>query len=175
MNHSREPMTDAKLVLPTLFALTVALGLVGVVDTRPARAQATTVATNVRIPLPQPFQVFIPCAAGGAGELVDFSGTLHVLVHSTLDGSGGFHAKTHFQPQGVTGVGLTTGDIYQGTGGTQNQFNGSVGEESTFVDNFRLIGHGPDNNLLLHEMLHATVNANGVATASVSNFSVECR
>jgi hypothetical protein len=119
--------------------------------------------------------VFVPCAAGGAGELVDLSGTLHVLLHTTLDGSGGFHAKTHFQPQGVVGVGLTTGDIYQGTGATQNHLNGSVGEESTFVDNFRLIGPGPGNNLLLHETVHVTVNANGVVTALVSNFSVECR
>jgi len=175
MHSSREQMIDAKSVMSTLLTLSIALGLVGVVGARPGLAQATTVTTSVRIPLPQPFQVFVPCAAGGAGELVDLDGTLHVLLHTTLDGSGGFHAKTHFQPQGVVGIGLTTGDIYQGTGATQNHLNGTVGEESTFVDNFRLIGHGPGDNLLMHQTLHATVNANGVATALVSNFRVECR
>jgi len=174
MRSSREQRIDARPVISRLLTFSIALGLVAVVGARPAPAQATTMTTSVRIPLPQPFQVFVPCAAGGAGELVDLSGTLHVLFHTTLDGNGGFHSKTHFQPQGVVGTGLTTGDTYQGTGATQSQFNGAVGEESTFVDNFRLIGQGPGNNLLLHETFHATVNANGVATAFVSSFRVEC-
>jgi hypothetical protein len=175
MNGSRELARDAKSVMSRLLTLAVALGLVGVAGLRPALAQATTVTTSVRIPLPQPFRVFVPCAAGGTGEIVDLSGTLHVLLHTTLDGSGGFHAKTHFQPQGVTGVGLTTGDTYQGTGVNQNQFNGTVGDESTSVENFRIIGHGPGNNFLVHETLHTTVNAHGVVTAFVSNVSVECK
>jgi hypothetical protein len=175
MNSSRELMMDAKSVRSTFLMLAAALGLAGVVGTRPALAQADTVTTSVRIPLPQPFQVFVPCAAGGTGELVDLGGTLHVLFHTTLDGSGGFHAKTHFQPQGVTGIGLTTGDAYQGTGVNQDQLNGNVGEEYTLIDNFRIIGHGPGHNFLLHETLHTTVNANGVVTAFVSNVSVECK
>jgi hypothetical protein len=168
-------MMAAQWALSRVLTLAVALGLVGLAGAGSALAQATAVTTSVRIPLPQPFQRFVPCAAEGAGELVDLSGTLHVLIHTTLDGSGGFHAETHFQPQGVTGIGLTTGDIYQGTGVNQNEFNGTVGEESTSVDNFRIVGHGPGNNFLLHETLHATVNANGVVTAFVSNFRVECR
>jgi hypothetical protein len=158
-----------------LLTMAVALGLAGAVSAPGVLAQASAVTTSARIPLPQPFQRLVPCAAEGSGELVDLSGTLHVLFHTTLDGSGGFHSKFHFQPQGVTGLGLTTGDVYQGTGVNQGQINGTVGEESTFVDNFRLIGHGPGNNFLLHETVHVTVNANGVVTALVSNFSVECR
>jgi hypothetical protein len=107
--------------------------------------------------------------------LVDLSGTLHVLFHTTLDGNGGFHTLIHRQPQGVTGIGLTTGDIYQGTGVTETHLNGVVGEEQTVVNNFRLIGHGPGNNFLLHGTMHVTVNANGVATAYVSDLAVECR
>lgn len=140
-----------------------------------AATSATTETSTFSFPLPQPFVRLVPCAAGGAGELVDLSGTLHLLMHTTVDGRGGFHARLLIHPRGVTGVGLTTGDIYQGTGGTQTQFNGNVGEENTFVDNFRLIGGGPDNNLLMHQTVHATVNANGEVTATVSNISVQCR
>lgn len=175
MSRSRALTMDARPVTSKFLVLAIAAGLIGTAGAPTALAQATAATTSVRIPLPQPFQRFVPCAAGGAGELVDLSGTLHVLFHTTLDGRGGFHAKSHFQPQGVTGIGLTTGDVYQGTGVTQEQLTGAVGEEYTRIDNFRLIGVGPDNNLLIHDTLHFTVNANGVVSAYVSNYSVECR
>lgn len=175
MSGSRKRVMDTKSVMSRLLTLAVALGLVGLVGIRPALAQADTVTTSVRIPLPQPFQRLVPCAAEGAGELVDLSGTLHLLFHTTLDGSGGFHTRFLANPQGVTGIGLTTGDIYRGTGMSGEEFNGTVGEEHTRIDNFRLIGPGPGNNFLMHQTLHTTVNANGVATAYVSNFTVECR
>src|SRR5437016_12506632 len=72
------------------------------------------VITNVSVPVNIP--VFIPCAAGGTGELVVLSGDLHVLVRFTRSKSGGVHAAAHFQPQGISGVGQTTGEKYQGTG-----------------------------------------------------------
>jgi hypothetical protein len=62
--------------------------------------------------------VFIPCAAGGAGEIVDLTGPLHTLISFTINGNNvsGFF---HFQPQGISGSGVTTGAKYQGTGSTQ--------------------------------------------------------
>ena len=51
----------------------------------------------------------------------------------------------------------------------QNSFN------QTFVNNFRIVGQGTDNNFLVHQTFHVTVNANGMLTALVNNFSVECR
>ncbi len=139
----------------------------------PIQAQATTVTTSFKEPLDMP--AFIPCANGGTGESVWLSGYLHVLFHTTLDGSGGFHTKAHFNPQGVRGTGMVTGDKYQGTGVTQDKFNGKVGDQSTYINNFRIIGQGAGNNYLAHETFHITVNANGEVTAFVDNFSVECK
>jgi hypothetical protein len=48
--------------------------------------------------------VFIPCAAGGAGEVVDLSGPLHTLVSMTINGNN-VSGYFHFQPQGIVGVG----------------------------------------------------------------------
>ena len=31
--------------------------------------------------------VFVPCAAGGAGEIVDLSGPLHTLISFTINGN----------------------------------------------------------------------------------------
>jgi hypothetical protein len=121
--------------------------------------------------------VFVPCAAGGVGELVDLSGPLHTLVSFTENDknvSGYFHS----QPQGISGTGESTGDKYQGTGVTQESFETSFqnGQANlTFVNNFRIIGQGPKNNFLVHETLHLTFNANGTLTVSHDNFSGACR
>ncbi len=173
MNITRSLMMSAKPVISMLIALAVALGLIGVSGAAPALAKATTFIDNVQVPVNIP--VFIPCASGGAGEIVDLSGTFHVLFHATIDDSDGYHSKFHVQPQGVSGTGLTTGDKYQGTGVIQDAINDKVGSESTFVSNFKIIGQGSGNNLLVHENFHVTVNANGEVTAFVDDFSVECK
>ena len=121
--------------------------------------------------------VFIPCAAGGAGEVVDLSGPLHTLISYTINNND-VSGKFHFQPQGITGVGEASGVKYQATGVTQETFKTSLmnGQANlSFVNNFRIIGQGPANNLLVHETLHITVNADGTATVVHDNFSVECK
>ena len=138
--------------------------------TQPAQAEVTT---NLKVPVN--IGVFIPCAASGAGEVVFLTGTLHVLLRLTIDNGGGIHAGAHFQPQGIRGFGQTTGDKYQGTGVTQNEFNATVGVEETVINNFRVIGQGTGNNFLVHETFHITINANGDVTAFVDNLSVDCR
>src|SRR5439155_348210 len=54
--------------------------------------------------------VFVPCAAGGAGEIVDLSGPLHTLITFTINGNN-VSGKAHFQPQGIVGSGETIGAI----------------------------------------------------------------
>jgi hypothetical protein len=136
---------------------------------------ASTITTNQQVPFAQ--IVIVPCANNGAGEPVLISGTLHILQHQTVSDAGNVHVKVHFQPQGAGGVGLITGDAYRATGVTQEEFNinGPLPITDTFINNFRIIGQGPDNNLLVHQTIHITINANGELTAEVVNTSVECR
>ena len=121
--------------------------------------------------------IFIPCAAGGAGETVDLTGPLHTLITFTVNGNNvsGFF---HFQPQGISGTGETTGAKDQATGVTQESFKNSLQNgqaNETFVNNFRIIGQGPGNNFLVHETLHFTINADGAVTVSHDNFSADCK
>jgi hypothetical protein len=116
--------------------------------------------------------------ACGSGEVIDLSGTLHVLSRIGSDGNGGLHATFHFQPMGVAGVGRTTGTKFRGTGVTRSSQNVSGSGYpivATDVNNFRIIGQGPGNNQHMHAVTHATINANGVMTADVDLFSDECR
>lgn len=122
--------------------------------------------------------VFVPCAANGAGELVDLSGPLHTLITFTINGNN-FSGTAHFQPKGVSGIGETTGDKYQATGVTKDSsFKGSFQNgqfTQTFVNNFRIIGQGPGNNFLVHENAHVTFNANGTVTVVYDNFRAVCK
>jgi hypothetical protein len=156
--------------------LLVLSGLVAVlsfaVASSSSGAPASSFTANTFTPID--LVVFVPCANGGAGELVELSGTLHDLFSITVNGNS-LHVKVHDQPQGVSGTGLTTGDKYQATGVTQEEFNTSFGVQDTFINNFRIIGQGNGNNLLVHENFHITINANGTVTALHDTFSIDCK
>jgi hypothetical protein len=147
--------------------LAAALVIFGLGLPTPTRAE---VLNNAKIPFA--VTVFIPCVP----EFVVLTGELHTLIAQEVDSDGGIHVKTHFQPQGISGVGPVTGAKYQGTGVTQEHTNdhSSGAFEDTFVNNFRMIGQGPGNNLLVHTTFHVTVDANGVVTALVLNDSTDC-
>ena len=121
-------------------------------------------------------EVFVPCANNGAGEVVKLTGPLHILIVSNINGQN-ITGVSHFQPMGVQGTGQTTGMLYTATGITFDQFSGSLVNglyTETFINNFRIIGQGPGNNLQIHQTFHVTFSANGDAVASVDNTSVDC-
>jgi hypothetical protein len=81
-------------------------------------------------------------------------------------------------PQGVTGIGQTTGDHHQGTGVTQQMFSGRFTDGSsviTAVNNFRIIGHGLGSNFVIHENYRLTIDANGDVTVVHGNFGTDCK
>jgi hypothetical protein len=161
--------------LPLLVVLLLTV-LFSLVFATPAGAKTSTFTASVKIPIA--FPTFVPCALRGAGEVVDLSGTLHDVFHITLQTNGRFHVTGHDNPQGVIGIGETSGDTYHGTGVTLFHQNGTArGFPFTFtsVNNFRIIGPGPGNNFMVHENFHVTVNANGTVTAFVDNFRVTCK
>jgi hypothetical protein len=152
-------------------------------DSSPAGAQDqgsapsfAVISRTISQRIPVDILVFIPCANGGAGELVHLSGSLHDLFHLTMHPNGRFTLKTHDQPQGISGQGEITGDLYHATGVTQETItNGVVGVTDTFINNFKIIGPGPGNNFLVHETFHVTVNANGTLTVSLDHVTVDCK
>ena len=154
--------------------LTLGIALLTLSLAAVAFSQAIAITTNDFVPFS--LLAFVPCANGGAGELVLVEGTLHLQDHITINGNRA-SIKTHAQPQGAGGVGLTTGDTYNAVGVTQEQdsiplINGAF--EFTFVNNFRIIGQKTGNNLQVHQTVHVTVDANGNVTTVVDNQSITC-
>jgi hypothetical protein len=124
----------------TLVAL-CALGLFASV----AAAQAAP-ATNTTVSYA--YSGFVPCANGGAGELLTGTIDAHILETST---------STDFQARGSL-VGSVTGDTYrlEATEHVTDVTNANDRGSLTYVNRYRLIGPGPGNNLVVRETAHIT-------------------
>jgi hypothetical protein len=111
-----------------------------------------------------------------AAEAIQLSGTLLAEFSFTETSGGNVEIGFHFNPQGITGVGLTSGATYHATGETLGtttvRANGGISD--TFVNNFKIIGEGSAQNFLETEIVHLTVNAKGEVTASVEKSMLRC-
>jgi hypothetical protein len=134
--------------------------------------------SSSELTVPWSATLWISCASGGAGESVALSGQIVIRSHETVDEEGGTHLWTHVRPSGVVGVGTTSGRVYRGTGGTyEGIVEASDGDPSvyTLVNNFRIIGQGPSNNMLVHIVVHQSWNSAGELVADVDLSSNTCR
>ena len=110
------------------------------------------------------------------GDVIHISGTLLSIFTVTTTPSGGFVVSSHFQPQGIKGVDLTTGTPYVATGLTRDILvvSPSGGSTETFVNRFHIQATRGAQSFIVSEVFHITVNANGDVTAFVDNFSSTC-
>jgi len=155
--------------------LNTASGNTGVSAFNTSNASALAVTSNDKVETD--IAVSIPCANAGAGETIQLSGSLHIVFHTTVNGNN-FVSKSHYQPQGISGVSELTGEKYQATGGTQEVFSGSFVNgkfADTYTNNFRIVGQGTGNNYLVHETFHLTVNANGTVSTTFDKLSIDCK
>jgi len=155
------------------FAVLAVVVLGALASVTAAQAGNTTI-TNEQIPVS--FTDLVPCAAGGAGELVDFTGTIHVVSRVTINGNRE-SASFHENYQGLKGVGETTGDTYVGNAeenGSQNLSLNNGQAESSFQLHINYNGQGSAPNFSENAVEHITINANGDVTVSFTNFSIDC-
>jgi hypothetical protein len=127
------------------------------------------VATDESIPVS--FTLADPCT----GELIAFSGNIHVTSSTTTNSSGGIVVSQHINYQGVSGVGLISGD-YRLTG-TENDktllTNGA--DVVTQEDSFNIISEGSSPNSLMKTLFHVTYNADGTVTTVFDDFRLVCQ
>jgi hypothetical protein len=163
--------TRRRLMWPALLLVPLLLLTVG-----PAPAQAVETTTRIiRVPLDIAF--FLPCANGGAGEIIHLSGTITSVYHVTIGEPSGSHIQSIEVQQHVSGVGETTGDHYVSTFVNLFNYNDRFGEPpitSTQEVVFRITGPGPGNDALLRITNHSTINANGTITVAFDTFTAEC-
>lgn len=135
---------------------------------------ATTSTTSVQIPI----NFILPAGfAGCTEEPIQFTGTLHIVMHFTTSASGRSLSHLSFNDLNFAGVGLETGAKYRRTGATTQteQVDGPLPIVVTITDAFNFIGQGSAPNLLIHTTFHVTVNANGEVTAEIDDFRLDCK
>jgi hypothetical protein len=168
MNKPSGMQTKGQTIKRALVLLTLATaGMVAGVTA--AQAEVTT---NEQVALH--FAGYVPCANGGAGEILSGTIDVHNLITSTANAN---HVSDQFQfqPHGSM-IGTISGDTYRVTGvtrgtSTENLQNGQY--TLTYVNTFQLIGPGPSNNLLVHEIAHITRNGDDVIVQH-DNLSIDC-
>jgi hypothetical protein len=128
---------------------------------------------NLRFPISD--TVFDPCT----GEVVDLSGTAHVVSDLTINDNHGslmFHSNA-----AESGVGESTGAAYTLLGNFSDHLEGSFvnGQftQTTVIRNLRLVTAGGGNNYFaFDDTFHATVNANGDVSVEFDHLTPDgCR
>ena len=147
--------------------LSAALAVSLFVVTRMARAD-NFAQENIAIS----FVDFSPCT----GELILFSGNLHLVEHVTFDKAGGVHVGIHENYNDVSGVGLTSGTVYHATGVYNDNYtfgNGVYTETSN--EQVKYIASGGGNNFKFNFLFHITAHPDGTITSFVDTFSIACQ
>ncbi|HYE66636.1 MAG TPA: hypothetical protein VD966_13695 [Pyrinomonadaceae bacterium] len=129
------------------------------------QAQSLSAATSNLIPL------YALRSNDCTGEIVELSGTIHLVSQQQPDGS----IVGHFNYQQVRGVGLTSGVTYRVSTVDHFRLSAPFPSSITSVGSFHLISQGPGGNLLVHDLFRIAVNANGEITVSIDDLSLECR
>ena len=119
--------------------------------------------------------LFIPCANGGAGEDVTLTGTVRI-VRQGINNNQRFTFTLHAIPDGVTGVGLSTGDNFTAIGGSQETVTGTIeygGQYSaTYIQQMRFTGQGI--SFIVKYKFHVTVTSNGEISTRIDEEKIEC-
>jgi len=126
-----------------------------------------------KTPIEATFTESDPCF----GELIQVSIRQQLIVHESVDATGGTHFHFVVNDKGSTATGLTTGATWRQVGATRvgENIRGTAPLAATVVNVLNFIGTGATPNLLIHQVIHLTVNAQGVLTAEVDRSTVACR
>jgi hypothetical protein len=123
-----------------------------------------------------PFEetLFVPCANGGAGENVTLTGITN-FVYQMRWNDQGFSLVYHANSHGVTGVGVSSGETFVGTDGTQGSVMGSwVNNQwiGTTIEQMRIIGN--NTRYIVKYKYHLIVTPDGNVTVSTSEKTIDC-
>ena len=106
------------------------------------------------------------------GEIVDITDH-RVFDIFQVENANGFHLQFRVTDFG-TGVGRNTGAEYRFNAVSLATFNGNANEITTQFRDVVMVGQGQTPNLVIKEVVHIVVNANGDITADVDTLRIDC-
>ncbi len=151
-------------------AATVAAAVILATRSAPAPASAEGELVNVTLNIPADVRQN-PCN----GEFVNLSGRLHIVFSVRTDSQGGYHV-TQQTDEAARGTGLTSGDTYVGSDNKMESWDAKppFPQVYTTTHSILLASNGNAPNFLFLYVLHTTVTAAGVPSATVDQFQTKC-
>jgi len=147
----------------TVAACVILATFVAIVGARPASA----LILHTTFPLVGTFPN--PCT----GELIAFTGDVHVLIGQFIDGTGALELTLHSNFQGVTGTGLMTGATYQIPSDSRQIMSlGLPPVTVTQSNDFRVVGR--TDNFTGRLPLAVTISTAGGVSANVRPLQLVC-
>jgi hypothetical protein len=125
-----------------------------------------------------PFErtLFVPCGNGGEGEEVALNGSIK-LVEQIIFNDHGFTFTYHAILQGISGLGLSTGENFVVSGGDKGTITGEFGEEGqytrVFMGQLRIIGQS--SAFTVRYKFKVTITPNGNITTRIEQEEIDCR
>lgn len=119
-------------------------------------------------------EFFVPCANGGAGENVVLTGFINYIYQLSWTDSG-FTMVYHDNAHQVTGTGVSSGELFVGSGGTNGIVRGSwVNGQwiGTTIGQLRIIGR--NTNFDITYKYHITVTQDGTVVVETEELATEC-
>jgi hypothetical protein len=130
---------------------------------------------DIKVPVAMP--VRIPCSRAG-WEIIPMSGVEHASMQLSSDGNGGLRLRLHVNAQGVTGVGLVTGDTYRASGTTEETYEWTAAgapDGYYLTYSFNVTSPGATGNVVAHELMRMSFDAAGYPSLDLVKFDAECR
>jgi len=127
---------------------------------------------NVKIPAEG-----FPAANLCNGDQLELQGTLHFVQQGEpVEDAPRQHVSARLNSQGLTGVGVPSGQLYNVNLIQSNIFNARVdGANVTTIETMmNVVSLGSGENFQIQTVLHTTINANGETTTQFQNFHVRC-
>jgi len=148
---------------------------------KPAAEEATAVDANPHgkndnIIHAVPFEtiVFVPCANGGAGEDVQLTGFTN-FIYGLVYTDRGFSMLYHDNVHQVTGIGLSSGESFVASGGTNGTVQG-VWYSTQWVGNtttqMKIVGQNTMFTVIYKH--HITVSQDGSVTVNNTEQTADC-
>ncbi len=111
------------------------------------------------------------------GEDVFVDGVIHEVITETYSASGNYSFSYLGHPQGLRGVGVSSGLVWRFTGATVWTINvqpDGFPYTETFVDRFHVVGPG-GSQYYLKELYKVTINGVGDYVVTIDESTWECR
>ena len=113
-----------------------------------------------------------------AGEMLELHLRQQVVTRVSVDAAGGLHTHFVINDRGTTALGLTSGTTYHQTGAateTQNNSGDFAPLTITRTDFLFLVSEGAGPNLLVQQLFHVTLDANGGVPVFMDVTAVVCQ